>query len=139
MRVAVIQPAQSEVSASGHAAFHHLIAESHAAGADVVFTPTGEVGVCEGAVRLYGDACFDPVRIPSGARTLVLVPDAESELQSEAVIEYAIGLSESVAGLVAVIEPSEVGGSAIVLLGEVLAEAGAGDRAIVADVPYPVP
>lgn len=61
---------------------------------------------------------------------IVLRPEAHSELQAEAVLEYAIGLSLSVTGLVLVCEPvggafaaPGHGGSAIVMLGQVVAEA----------------
>lgn len=140
MRIAVIQPLECEVSASGHAAFHPLINAAHASGADVVITPTGTVGTFDDVVRLTGDECFERARYDHAPMSVVvLVPRAESELQAQAVIEYAVGLSESVTGLVVVVEPSEVGGSAIVFLGEVVDEAGTGEHVISADVPAPVP
>jgi hypothetical protein len=81
----------------------------------------------------------------SGADILLLAPGSESELQAEAVLELAIGLSTSVASLVAVVEADGAelgvaghGGSALVYLGEVLAEAMAGDDVLVADVVTPI-
>ncbi|TPW09022.1 MAG: hypothetical protein FD127_4274, partial [Acidimicrobiaceae bacterium] len=77
---------------------------------------------------------------------LVLAPASESDLQAEAAIEVAIGLSISVAGLVIVLDSSGAepgtpghGGSAIVLLGEVAAEALLEDDALIAQIPVPVP
>lgn len=140
MRIAVIQPDRWDVSARGHAAFHHLIERAHADGADVVLTPAGAVGCLDGSARLAGNDCFDLTRIAGlDARALVLAPEAMSPFEAEAVIEYAVALSESAAGLVVVIEPSTAGGSAIVLLGEVVAEAEEGERVILADVSSPPP
>lgn len=98
---------------------------------------------------LRGDAAIDPAALTqAGSRSpdvVVLAPGSESDLQAEAVLELAIGLSTSLAALVAIVEPdgAEIGepghgGSAIVYLGEVLAEALAGDDVIVADVATPV-
>lgn len=140
MRIAVIQPDQWDVSSRGHAAFHHLIERAREDGADVVLTPSGAVGCLDGSARLFSEDCFDLVRIAGlDSTALVLVPEAVSPLEAEAVIEYAVALSESVAGLVVVLESSIVGGSAIVLLSEVLAEAGEGECVIFADVPVPAP
>ena len=83
---------------------------------------------------LAGDACmtgFELVRILGDLPTVaVLAPRSENDLQAEAVMELAIGLSESLASLVVVTEcagaePGAVGhgGSAIIFLGDVLAEA----------------
>lgn len=76
---------------------------------------------------------------------LLLAPGAESDLQSQAVIELAIALSTSLASLVVVAETdgaelgeSGHGGSAIVHLGQVLAEAVAGDDLLLADVVTPL-
>lgn len=100
---------------------------------------------------LYGDAVVNPEVLRRTADAapalLVLTPGAESDLQAEAFLELAIGLSESAAGLVVVAEatgaePGEPGhgGTAIVLLGEVLAEALGDDGDILfADVPEPPP
>jgi len=83
---------------------------------------------------LAGDACMtglELVRILGDLPNVaVLAPRSENDLQAEAVMELAIGLSESLAGLVIVTEcagaqPGSAGhgGSAIVLFGQVLAEA----------------
>lgn len=99
---------------------------------------------------LVGDAAMEPVELmrvatqsPSAA---VLMPRSESELQAEAMAELAISLSDSLAGLVllaecAGAEPGEAGhgGSMIVRLGEVVAEALAEEDAVlVADVALPL-
>ena len=83
---------------------------------------------------LVGDACCDDAEIlgVSGKKPLVAImsPRSENDLQAEAVAELALGLSSSLAGLVIVAEcagaePGDPGhgGSAIVYLGEVVAEA----------------
>lgn len=99
-------------------------------------------------VLLTGDECLSREALLE-ARAIspgvaVLAPGAESELQSEAVLEFAIALSTSLASLVIVIEtdgaePGEPGhgGSAIVYLGEMVAEALPGDAIIYADVEIP--
>lgn len=76
---------------------------------------------------------------------LLLAPGAESDLQAQAVLELAIGLSTSLASLVLIVETSGAelgeaghGGSAIVHLGQVLAEAVAGDDVLLADVVAPL-
>ena len=76
----------------------------------------------------------------------VLCPHSENDMQAEAVLELALGLSSSLAGLIIVIdsagaEPGEPGhgGSAIVQLGEVVAEAmGDGDQTLVFEVELPI-
>ncbi len=99
---------------------------------------------------VVGDAVMDPAELERIAENppsvLLLAPRSESDLQAEAVLELAIALSESVAGLVVISETSGAepgepghGGSAIVLLGEVVAEALAPDDVLVIDVPVPVP
>jgi hypothetical protein len=99
---------------------------------------------------MVGDASLDREvhRSLMGSRpnVAVLCPRSESELQAEAVLELAIGLSRSLAGLVIVAEcsgaqPGEAGhgGSALVLLGDVIAEAMSDDDVIVADIVLPVP
>lgn len=100
-------------------------------------------------VLLWGDACMDPDVIEAAAASApgcaVLAPGSESELQAQAVLELAVGLSTSLASVVVIAEcdGAEVGepghgGSAIVHLGQVLAEAMAGDGLLVADVPAPL-
>lgn len=119
-----------------------------------VFPVTDQVPVIGerlGSVALlHGDSCMDAAVLERTAAAspalLVMTPQSESELQAEAVLELAIGLSESVAALVIVAEsvgaePGEPGhgGSSIVLLGQVLAE-GLGDDGDVlfAEVPAPL-
>lgn len=104
----------------------------------------GRVVVLEGDDAIDVDTIRD--RTATGCDTLVLCPESESDLQAEAVLELALGLSESVAGLVVVLEDAGAepghpghGGSAIVLLGEVLAEAVSDADVLEADVPEPVP
>ena len=99
---------------------------------------------------LDGDSCMDAAelsRIAADTPAMaVLMPRSENELQAEAVLEFAIALSDSLAGLVIVAdsvgaEPGEVGhgGSAIILLGQVVAEAIGGDEVIFGDIPLPIP
>lgn len=117
-----------------------------------VFTATELPTITErlGPVALlYGDACMDAAVLERTAAekpsVLILVPKSEGELQAEAMLELAIGLSESAAGLVMVAEtiggdfgePGH-GGSAIVLLGDVMAEAMEAET-IMARVSEPVP
>lgn len=100
-------------------------------------------------VVLVGDACITPSCLESAlAETpsaTVLCPGAENELQSESFLELAIALSDSLSGLVIIAEcagaePGEPGhgGSAIIVLGEVMAEALGDDEVIFADVTAPV-
>lgn len=103
-----------------------------------------------GAVALlYGDACIDPAVLERTAKerpaVLLLAPRSEGDLQAEAMLELAVGLSESAAGLVVVADPvggefgrPGHGGSAVVLLGDVMAEAF-GEETLLVDVPEPVP
>jgi hypothetical protein len=120
-----------------------------------VFPVTSEIPVIGSRLGrtalIHGDACFNEGVLQRtaavGPEVLVMTPMSENELQAEAVLELAIGLSESAAGLVIVAEPVGAepgeaghGGSAIVLLGKVLAEAlGEEGDVLVADVPEPVP
>lgn len=100
-------------------------------------------------VTLAGDHCYSPASLEaahaSAPGVLVLAPGAESELQAEATLELALELSTSVASVVIVVEtdgaePGEPGhgGSAIVHLGEVVAEALSGDDILFADIEAPV-
>jgi len=98
-----------------------------------------------------GDACLDYQEIltASGKKPAVaiLCPHSENDMQAEAVLELALGLSSSLAGLVIVVdsagaEPGEAGhgGSAIVHLGEVVAEAmGEADQTLEFQVELPIP
>lgn len=99
---------------------------------------------------LTGDECIDPliarelaVAVPDA---IILRPGSESELQAEAMLERALGFSESVAGLIVIAEadggdigePGH-GGSAVVVLGAMAAEAMSGDEVLAVDVSAPVP
>jgi len=98
---------------------------------------------------LAGDSCFTSEALACvrahAPGVLVLAPHAESDIQAEATLEFAIALSTSLASLVIVVDtdgadPGEPGhgGSAVVYLGEVLAEAMTGDDVLYADVDRPV-
>ena len=99
--------------------------------------PVGDPAIDPDAARRYRE---DPPDV------LLMSPRSESDLQAEAVLEYAVGLSGSLCGLVVITEPVGAplgapghGGSAIVRLGEVLAEAGDGDDVLLEDIDLPVP
>lgn len=97
-----------------------------------------------------GDACLDYSEILAASakkpKVAILVPRSENDMQAEAVLELAIGLSSSLAGLVMVVdsagaEPGEPGhgGSAIVQLGEIVAEAlGQGTQTLETAVDTPI-
>ena len=100
---------------------------------------------------IVGDAAMDYQEIltASGKKpgVAILVPQSENGLQAEAMLELAIGLSQSLAGLVVIAEtagaaPGQAGhgGSAIVNLGEVVAEAmDEEDATLEFEVDSPVP
>ncbi|MBA4370354.1 MAG: hypothetical protein C0418_02105 [Coriobacteriaceae bacterium] len=99
---------------------------------------------------LSGDACLSGSvllqALAASPASAVLMPGCESDLQAEAVLELALGLSESLAGLVVVADSVGAavgspghGGTAVILLGEVLAEAGEGEDLLIVDVGVPVP
>lgn len=112
---------------------------------------TAELPVGLGAAALLvGDACMDVEELVRAAEQspafAALAPRSENDLQAEAVLELAIGLSDSLAGLIVVAECSGAeagepghGGSAIVLLGELLAEAVLDDEVLLAEVELPIP
>lgn len=98
---------------------------------------------------LVGDACMDPTQIEplvaAAPDVAVLLPRSESDLQAEAVLEVALALSDSLCGLVIVAdcvgaEPGDPGhgGSAIIFLGEMVAEANDGAEVLFAEVTTPV-
>lgn len=130
------------------------LAEAKAQGAETVVLPL-ESGVPAGldalgrVVALEGDACFDATTFEALAAdppdVLVLRPRSESDLQAEAALEFAIALSESVAGLVLIAEttgaaPGEAGhgGSAVVWLGDVVAEGLADTDVLIAGIALPL-
>jgi predicted amidohydrolase len=97
---------------------------------------------------MVGDSCFDPEALQYLAQAepdvAVMIPRAESELQAEAVLEMALALSDSLAGLVIVAEATGGefgeaghGGSAIIALGKMVAEAMRDDEIIYADIDTP--
>lgn len=107
-------------------------------------TPLGQ------AALLLGDECISPTMtqrlLDEPPAAIVMRPMCESELHLEAMLEWALSLSVSVSGLVLLAECSGAefsepghGGSAIVYLGEVIAEALDGDDVIVADISVPLP
>lgn len=109
--------------------------------------PFGNVGL---TAVLVGDACFDSeawLRVrDAGAVAAVFCPRATSELQAEAAVEVALALSDSLCGLVVVAETTGGapggpghGGSAIISLGKVLAEALEGPDIIIAHLLLPLP
>jgi predicted amidohydrolase len=95
---------------------------------------------------LCGDDCIDPDSLASVAvgdpDVLVLQVAGENELQAEAIREFAIATSETVAGLVLVASRTgaedAAGGALIAYGGETLAEAGEGTEVLLADVITPV-
>lgn len=106
-------------------------------------TPLGDTAL------LLADECISPTmleRMQSAVpAAIVMRPMCESELQAEAVLEHALSLSVSLSGLVLLAECDGAefsepghGGSAIVLGGEVLAEAMGGDDVLLAEIETPV-
>jgi len=107
-----------------------------------------EVGALGRTALLSGDACVDPEALAAvrdeDPDVAVLMPRSESELQAQAVLELAIGLSTSLCSLVIVADPDGAGlgdpghgGSAVVHLGEVLAEAMSGDDMLAVEIELP--
>lgn len=154
MRLAVLQIAVRSDPEARSRALAEATARAISLGADVVFPaggPGGDAAAFSGAlVALEGDAALDAAehRRVRDERpdVLVLSPGAESDLQAEAVLELAIGLSTSCSPLVVVLEDAGApagepghGGSAIVMVGQVTAEALDDDAVLVADVPWPLP
>jgi len=100
-------------------------------------------------LELRGDECCDAEVLASARLTppdvVILRPLSENDLQSEAFLELAIALSDSLAGVVIVAEcvgadPGDPGhgGSAVTVLGEVVTEALADDDLIFADIAVPI-
>lgn len=153
------------VGLAGDAVRDGVIAELRATDAErALFAPAcysaGQWGIVDSlaclddvgeAAAFCGDGCFDTdawrTVAEVGAAMAVLSPAAESDLQAEAAVEVAIALSDAMCGLVLVAEcagaePGMPGhaGSAIIHLGDVLAEAsGDDDEVLIADVRIPVP
>jgi predicted amidohydrolase len=100
-------------------------------------------------LQLGGDDCIDPAHFATieamDLEALVLQMDTESPLQAEALLEFALDASLSHAGLVMTAcltgearGVKSFGGSAIIHLGEILAEAGSDEDLLIARVPVPV-
>ncbi|MCL4079304.1 hypothetical protein MX659_06880 [Coriobacteriia bacterium Es71-Z0120] len=158
MRVAVLQSAIRADRDSQARSLAELRARAVAQGAEVLIAAPvgGESPLLDGidllgtVVVLEGDAAIDPVELAKARRerpaALVLMAGSESELQAEGVLELAIAASVSVASIVIVAEhgggdigaPGH-GGSAIVVAGEVVAEAFGTEDLVLADVPVPAP
>ena len=115
-----------------------------------VIYPPREVETLGRIALMVGDACLEHdvhvAMLRALPNAVLLCPRSESELQAEAMLELAIHLSLSLAGLVMIAECSGAdpgdaghGGSAIVLMGDVVAEAMQGDDVLVADITLPIP
>lgn len=158
MRVAVLQASIRPDRESQARSLAELRARAVAQGAEVIVAaPVGdEPALLDGidlfgtVVVLEGDSTIDPVELAKARlerpAALVLMAGAESELQAEGVLELAIAASVSIASIVIVAELSGGdigapghGGSAIVVAGEVVAEAFGTEELVVADVPVPAP
>lgn len=156
MKLAVVQQRLQDESADASATIAAAVDAARAAGAGAVVVPETVAPVAVHGLEplgrtvvVAGDAAIDPEQLRRMSLdppdVLVLAPGSESELQAEAVIELAIGLSLSLAGLVIVADASGAepgspghGSSAVVLLGEVLAEAVFDEQLLVVDVPAPL-
>lgn len=165
MRIAVVQHRLRATPSEDMAALVSAADRAVAAGAEWVVLPTvpsldtspgpflaasQPSAALGGILELSGDECADASRLTAYLQSppdvAVLRPLSENDLQSEAFLELAIAISESLAGLVIVAEcvgaesgdPGH-GGSAVVVLGEVVAEALADDDLIFADVGAPIP
>jgi hypothetical protein len=99
---------------------------------------------------VVGDACMDAVELRRAAALspslAVLSPRSETDLQAESMLEFGIELSDSLAGVVVIAECSGAepldtghGGSAIIVLGDVVAEALDDDDVLIADIVMPFP
>ncbi len=160
MKLALVQLMVRPDPESERGALAGATVQAVSGGADVVLAPPGTLGepghenfalaALGSVVVLTGDEAIDP-EVHAGLAAappdvLVISPGAESDLQVEAVVELALALSLSVAGLVIVSERSGAepgvpghGGSVVIVLGQVLAEALADDDILYAEVPVPVP
>jgi predicted amidohydrolase len=115
-------------------------------GEDVALVELGPLGR---AALLSGDAPVDPEvhrnLLDLKPEIIVMLGRSESDLQAEALLEVAIGLSDSATGLVIVVdaagaEPGEPGhgGSAVAVLGEVVGEAIGDDEIVLVELDVPV-
>jgi predicted amidohydrolase len=159
MRLAVLQLMLRPDAESEHRVLAEAIARAVAQGADVVVPPTGigpdgaselhALDVLGRVALLTGDAAIDEEEYARLGQNppdaLILYPGAESDIQAEAVFEVALELSISLASLVIIsertgAEPGEPGhgGSAVIVLGQVVAEALSDDDILIADVMVPL-
>lgn len=131
------------IYAPGSLVVSPLLAEIGDGEVRTVLTPLGRT------LALTGDDCIDPALydgiVAAAPQAMVWQADPESEIQAEAVLEIALDASLSLAGLVLVAATvggkgaaAGFGGSAIVHLGEILAEASCDEDVVVADVTAPV-
>lgn len=121
----------------------HVGPDTHSVAFEAELEPLGRVALLTGDAAIDADVLAQTVQRCADA--IILSPRSESDIQAEAVLELAIGLSLSAASLVLVVDvdgaPSGEaghGGSAIVHLGEVMAEAGSGDDILVCDIEAPL-
>ena len=164
MRVAVVQHRLRATPSEDMSALAAATGRAVAAGAEWVVLPTvlsietspepflaacAAPHVLGDILELHGDDCCDAEILASVRRTppdvTILRPLSENDLQSESFLELAIALSDSLAGVVIVAEcfgaePGDPGhgGSAVVVLGEIVAEALAEDDLIFAEVAVPI-
>ncbi len=100
-------------------------------------------------VALTGDECIEPSMLDDvatlGVEAMVWQPCAASALQAEAFLEFALDASLSLSGLVIVTAltgsargVARFGRSAVVELGDILAEAGEGEAVVSAQIEAPV-
>jgi hypothetical protein len=112
-------------------------------GARIKPTPLGPTAF------MLGDECLSRPTYESaegaGARAWVWRPVSRSDLQSEAMLEQAIAASASYVGLILLAEcsggePGEIGhgASAVLYLGDVIAEASEPDDVLIVDLEAPV-
>jgi hypothetical protein len=113
-------------------------------GPRIVESPLGRTAL------LAGDTCLREnvlrTLVTEGVDTVVWRPGAESELQAEAILEYALGCSPALAGLLLLAECSGGEGhdscrgtSAIIHAGQIVAEAtGTADEVLIVDGEVPV-
>jgi hypothetical protein len=112
-------------------------------GARIRPTPLGPTAL------MLGDECLSRAAYAAaeaaGARAWVWRPRSTSDLQSEAVLEQAIAASATYVGLILLAEcsgaePGEIGhgASAVLYLGDVIAEASEPDDVLIVDVDAPV-
>jgi len=116
----------------------------HRAGEEMACSPTA----LGRTIVLADDDCIDPALFPLvqalGCETLVWMFVAEGDLQAEAILELALDASLTLAPLVIVAsvtgharDVDAHGLSAIVHLGELVAEGGGGEDLLIADLAVP--